>query len=563
MQFQKMEYVRPDRAALITQIQSLTEALTRAATYEDARNCFLESEKLFRHIDTMSELVNIRHCINTKDPYYNSETDFWNSLSPVLGAHKEQWENALLNSAFRPDFEAEYGELLFSDLILQKGIFSNMIADDLKEENALMREYERLQASAMIPFEGGKYTLSQMRPFKTDPDDQKRLSAWQAEGNWYKSHSEELDQIFDKLVHVRDRMGKKLGYDGYLPLGYKVRRRNCYTKETVAAYRNAVIQYVVPLAASILKQQANRTGVKYPMSFADLALEYRDGNPLPLYDTQGILKTTAKFFHSLSPEAGSFFQMMLDNGLMDVISRDGKASGGYCASFPEYEVPFIFTNFNGTQEDVQIITHESGHAFEVYTNRKRVPYRMIWPTGEACEVNSVGMEFFGELFADAYFGSDAQKYRSSHLAQTVAHIPYGAAIDHFQHIAYERPDLTPAQRHEVWKELLDNYMPWLSLGGGIPFYGEGMGWQAQRHIFIGPLYYIDYSLAETVGLEFWSLIRKDPQDAWERYMTYTALGGSDTFLGLLERARLSSPFDAKHLQNLCELIQQSIHSAKG
>ena len=558
MQFNQMEYVRQDAQALAGEIQALIRELERAADYPAARETFLKCEKLFRHMDTLSELVNIRHCMDTGDAFYCAETDFWSAASPMLRKYRQQWADALAGSPFRAGFAAEYGELMFRNALIEKGAFSPEITDDLKLENELMRKYESLQAGALISFEDGRRTLSQMQRFKTDPDDERRLRAWKAEGAWYRSHTRELDGIFDELVRVRDRMGRALGYDGYLPLGYRVRCRNCYAKEDVEAYREAVVRWIVPAAEAVCKKQAERLHVPYPMSFPSLALEYRDGNARPIHDAQGLLETTARLYESLSPEAGRFFRMMLDRGLLDVESRAGKASGGYCASFPEYGVPFIFTNFNGTQDDVKIITHESGHALEVYTNRNRTPYAMLWPTGEACEVNSVGMEFFGERFAEEYFGGDARKYRDSHLAQTITHIPYGAAIDHFQHVVYEQPGLTPAQRHQVWRELLGKYMPWLSLEGGIPFYGDAMGWQAQRHIFIGPLYYIDYSLAETVGLELWSLIRKDPRDAWERYMAYTVRGGSGTFLDLLEKAGLSSPFDEAHLKRLSEELLQAV-----
>lgn len=555
MHFEQMEYQRPDLDAITAQIDALIYRLDEAEHYQAAKCVFLESEKLFRQIDTLSELVNIRHCINTRDMFYNEETAFWSKASPVIGDKRQCWENALIHSKFRKEFAAEYGELMFQNIILSRGTFSEAILDDLITENNLMRKYESLQAGARVEFQGKTFTLSEMQVYKSSPDDAVRLAAWKAEGAWYHAHHGEIDEIFDGLVHARDSMGKKLGFDSYLPLGYKVRGRNCYDRADVERYRNIVAKHIVPMAEDIYRRRAARIGVPYPVSFADSLLEYRDGNAQPIQDTNGILETTAKVFALLSADAGQFFQKMLNNGLMDVVSRENKATGGYCASFPAYEMPFIFSNFNGTQEDVKIITHEAGHAFEVYTNRKRTPYSMLWPTGEACEVNSIGMEFFAGQYAEQYFGKDAEKYRESHLAQIIIHIPYGVAIDHFQHIAYENPDLTAEQRHEVWKELLDLYMPWIRLDGQIPFYGNGMGWQAQRHPFVGPLYFIDYSLAETVALEFWSLIKKDPEDAWKRYMKYTEAGGSKTFLDLLYDAALSNPFDESHICRLCADIR--------
>ena len=217
-----------------------------------------------------------------------------------------------------------------------------------------------------------------------------------------------------------------------------------------------------------------------------------------------------------------------------------------------YEVPFIFANFNGTQHDVEVVTHEAGHAFAYWMNRKRVPVECAWPSLEGCEVHSMSMEFFGWRNAEGFFGGDAKKFLYSHLAGAITFIPYGTMVDHFQHIVYEHPELTPAQRHAEWKRLLGIYMPWIKLDGDIPFYADGEGWQRQIHIYQVPFYYIDYCLAQTVALEFWAMIQKDFKDAWKHYMDYTVQGGSCTFTELLTNAGLVTPFDEECLKGVCE-----------
>ena len=402
--------------------------------------------------------------------------------------------------------------------------------------------------------------MSQLSPFKNDPDDARRLAAWKAEGAWYKEHEAEFDGIYDKLVHLRDTMGKKLGYEGYTTLGYYRMGRNCYTKADVEKFRAAVVKYLVPLADSIYREQAKRLGKQYPMSFADNALMFRSGNPAPCGDADAILAQGKKFYEELSPETGVFFNTMLDNELLDVLSTPGKAAGGYCTSLWDYQVPFIFANFNGTQHDVEVVTHEAGHAFAAYTNRDRVPYSTVWPSMEGCEVHSMSMEFFAWPWAEGFFGKDTRKFLYSHLAGALTFIPYGTMVDHFQHIVYEKPDLTPAERHAAWKELLGIYMPWMKLDGEIPFYSEGEGWQRQKHIYESPFYYIDYCLAQTVSLQFWAMLQKDRANAWEHYMAYTRQGGSRVFTELLKNAGLDSPFEESCLRGVCETAKQWLDS---
>ena len=248
---------------------------------------------------------------------------------------------------------------------------------------------------------------------------------------------------------------------------------------------------------------------------------------------------------------------MREHQMMDVESKPGKASGGYCTAVYAMRSPFIFANFNGTAHDVEVITHEAGHAFAGYVNRDRIPADTQWPSLEGCEVHSMSMEFFAEPWAEGFFGEDARKFHFTHLADALKFIPYGTLVDHFQHEVYAHPEYTPEERHGIWRELLGIYMPWAALDD-VPFYGEGKGWQRQSHIYKRPFYYIDYCLAQTVALQFWLRIRKDTRAAFETYLQYTNLGGSMTFTELLDAAGLKSPFDESTMLEICEEAERFI-----
>ncbi|MDE6923081.1 MAG: M3 family oligoendopeptidase, partial [Oscillospiraceae bacterium] len=469
MKFSQMPYERPDLEGMKQTLSGLVERLKGAASYEEAKAVMMDRERELKHIDTMATLASVRHSIDTRDPFYDGEETFWNGAMPQLQEYMQAWTMAMLDSPFRKEFEAEYGDLMFINAEIQLKTFSPEIIPQLQQENDLTTEYEKLLASAQIPFEGKIYTLSQLTPFKTDADDARRLAAWKAEGQWYKDHQADLDRLYDQLTHLRDEMGKTLGCEGYTTLGYYRMTRNCYAKEDVEKFRAAVVKYLVPVADRIYREQAKRLGKQYPMSFADNALEFRSGNPRPQGSPDDILAQGKKFYDELSPETSEFFQTMLDNELLDVLSTEGKRSGGYCTSIPDYRVPFIFANFNGTQGDVEVVTHEAGHAFAAWMNRDRVPMEYVWPGMEACEVHSMSMEFMAWPWAEGFFGKDTRKFLYSHLSGALTFIPYGTMVDHFQHEVYANPDMTPAQRHAVWKELLGVYMPWVKLDGEIPF----------------------------------------------------------------------------------------------
>ncbi len=551
MKFSQMQYERPSFEKINSEAQEISRRFREADSFESAEKAFLAWDSMTAHVDTMMSLAYVRNTINTQDPFYEAEVEYIDEISPMVTQLQRNFTELLVRSAYRRPLSEKYGDLLFRNGEIFLKAFSEEIIPETQESNKLETAYQKLLASAQIEFDGKTCTLSQLTPYKKSADHDVRRRAWRAEAEFYSSVGEQLDSIFDQLVALRTAMGKKMGYDHFVPLGYLQMNRNCYTPEDIDAFRKAVVKYIVPIAEKLYQKQAKRTGLPYPFSFADAALQFCDGNPTPQGSPEDILAAGKELYHSLSPETGEFIDLMLKDELMDVLSKKGKAAGGYCTQLQDYHVPFIFANFNATADDVEVITHEAGHAFAFYCARNIVPSDYQSPTLEACEVHSMTMEFFGWRSSDAFFGKDAAKFRYSHLFGAVTFIPYGAMVDHFQHIIYENPAMTPQQRHEVWKELTAVYMPWIKLDGS-PFYGEGKGWQRQIHIYENPFYYIDYCLAQTVALEFWSVMQKSHEEAWERYMQFVRKAGTQTFKELVKTAGLASPFSEEALRTVAE-----------
>jgi len=560
MTFSQLEYKRVDMDALKAQFAELIKQLTEAKSFEEAEKAFLAEEELEGStIRTMRTIASIRRDIDTRDEFYDAEMTFYNKELPLLQPLRKAWTDAMLNSPFRPDFEKKYGSVSFINAEMEARNFVPELVTDMQQENALVAQYTKLIASAQIPFNGQVLTLSQLSPYKLGADDELRRAAWKAEGEWYNEHGQELDEIYDKLTKLRDGMGRKLGFDSYTPMGYNRMKRNCYTEKDVEAFRSGVRKYLVPLASKVYQAQAKRMGFEYPLTFADKDIAFRSGNPIPQGTSEDILKMGETFYSELSQISGEFWNHMRTHELMDVESKPGKAAGAYCTGIHTIRSPFIFANFNGTAADVEVVTHEAGHAFAGYVNRHRVPASTQWPSLEGCEVHSMSMEFFAEPWAEGFFGKDARKFLYTHLTGAIAFIPYGTMVDHFQHEVYAHPEYTPEQRHDIWRELLKVYMPWVRLGD-VPFYGEGKGWQRQSHIYKTPFYYIDYCLAQTISLQFWYLIRKDLKSAFDTYMAYTNLGGSMVFTDLLKEAGLTSPFQEDCLKSICQEAEAFIDS---
>ena len=558
MKFSEIRYERVDLADYEARAAALTERLRRAGSFDEVEQILREDHEMdARGIGTMRTLAQIRRDLDTRDAYYDGEVEHYNREMPKLRYLGKDWTEALLHSPFRGQLEERYGGVSLLNAEISNRTFKPELVEQLQKEGALKSQYTKLIASAQIPFDGKMLTLSQMAPYKLSTDDEVRRAAWRAEGKWFRDNGKELDRIYDELVQLRDDMGRRLGHNGFTALGYDRMERNCYLENDVEQFRIAVQNYVVPLCKRIYMDQAKRMGFEFPMSFADKDLAFRTGNPRPIGGGEELLAACDRFFAELSPETGDFWKQMREMELMDVQSRPGKAAGGYCTDIPAVKMPYIFANFNGTDTDAKMITHEAGHAFAAYLNRDRIMGAM--PGMEACEVHSMAMEAFADHRAELFYGQDAAKARYAHLAERLNLIAYGTMVDHFQHVVYEYPEFSPKERHMVWQELLGVYMPWIR-PDDIPFYGEGHAWQRQIHIYNMPFYYIDYCLAQAVALQFWSLIQEDQAAAWNTYLDYTRLGGTRVFTELLAEAGLRSPFDPECLKDVARKVKAYLDS---
>ena len=554
MKFSEMPYRRVEKAVL-DQISRLTERLTCASSAEEAEKIFMESEAISTEVQTMMNLCYIRSTIDTTDEFYAAEQEYNDELTPLLTEKSQEFSKALCASPFRGELEKKWGTLLFTNAELSMKGFAPELVPLLQEENALTSQYQKLYASAKIDFDGKVLTVAQLAPYKQSADRAVRKAAYEAEGSFFDANREQFDEIYDKLVKNRTAQAKKLGYENYLELGYIRLNRNCYGPADVARFRRQVVESMVPVVAEIKKAQAKRIGIA-DMKFYDDNFFYPDGNATPQGTPEELLAAGEKMYTEMSPETAEFAKLLFGNELFDVLAKPGKAPGGYCTSLPAYKVPFIFSNFNGTAGDVDVLTHEAGHAFADYVAARTIPILDLRsPTMEGCETHSMSMEFFTAPWHRLFFKEQTEKYEVSHAEDALIFIPYGSMVDHFQELMYTHPEMTPEERNETWLKLERQYRPYLDFED-LPFYSRGAGWQRQLHIYQYPFYYVDYCLAQSMALQFWMESVKDWNAAWKKYLKFVGMGGTRTFVDLIRESGLLSPLDDGSIAKIVEPVSK-------
>ncbi len=553
MKFTEYPYARPDMDALAAEFRSLVQTFTVASSFAAQDEVMAQINRLRIQLSTLGMVAHVRHTINTNDEFYNAEQDFWDQTSPRIDGLVNEYYHAITSSPYRTQLEQKWGEQLFRIAEMTLKTFSPEVLSDLQEENTLVSEYAKLMSSAQILFDGEERNLPQLIPYTISPDREVRRHASEAKWAFFRKHADELDEIYDRLVLVRTRIAKKLGYDNFTELGYARMGRTDYNSEMVAKFRDQVKELIVPVVTKLRERQARRIGVD-TLRYYDEGFGFATGNPKPQGDSDWIVQRGEQMYRELSSETDEFFTFMQKNELMDLVAKKGKRGGGYCEVFAEYEAPFIFSNFNGTLDDVTTLTHEAGHAFQVYLSRFGVPEYSGFPTLEACEIHSMSMELFTWPWMELFFEHETEKFKFMHLSDALLLIPYVVSVDEFQHFVYAHPEATPQERKQAWREIERKYLPHRNYEGN-EFLENGGFWQQQLHIYHYPFYFIDYSLAQICAFQFWKRSNEDKEKAWADYLHLCKLGGSLSFTELVKEANLISPFETGCVQSVIGEIE--------
>ncbi|SEN32811.1 oligoendopeptidase, M3 family [Mesobacillus persicus] len=558
MKFEEYTYNRPDFNQLTADFEKALEGFKTSDSAEEQNEAMREINRLRNGVDTMFNICYIRHSINTNDEFYKEEQDYLDELAPNVEGLVTKYYEALLKSPYRNELEDRWGKQLFALAEAQLKTFKPDIVPLLQKENKLSTDYTKLVASAKIHFEGEERTLAQMEPFTESKDRDMRKRASEARFAFFAEYEAEFDSIYDQLVKVRTEIAHKLGYSNFVELAYYRMFRTDYDAEMVANFRKQVEDYIVPIASKLKKRQQERIGVDR-LTYYDEPFNFQTGNPVPQGNPEWIIENGRQMYNELSPETGEFFSYMVDNHLMDLEAKTGKAGGGYCTFIEDYKSPFIFSNFNGTSGDIDVLTHEAGHAFQVYSSRHFDIPEYYWPTYEACEIHSMSMEFFTWPWMELFFKEESDKYKFAHLSDALLFLPYGVSVDEFQHWVYEHPEATPIERKQQWREIEKKYLPHKDYDGNSYLEAGGF-WQRQGHIYNSPFYYIDYTLAQICAFQFWKRSREDRKDAWEDYIRLCKLGGSKPFTELVKEANLISPFEDGCVQSVVGEIEAWLNS---
>lgn len=555
--FSDLQYQRVDFKRVKNQIKDYQTAFKKAKTYAEFKDLYQEFEKITSQIATMTSIASIRNTMDKTDSFYEEEMKYINEKSAGIQLSSLSLIKTLLKSPFRKDFDQEYGKFLTKKIEDFIKLINPLTVLDNIQESKLTQQYSKDIALCETEFEGEKCNFYGLLKYMENTDRQIRKKAFEAWANMYESVANKLDDTYDKLVKLRVKKAKKLGFKNYIDYIYLERGRYDYTAKDIEIFRNNVRDIIVPICLELYEKQRQRLKVE-TLHFYDEKLVFLEGNATPIGNKDELVAKALKMYDEMSQQTSEFFRFMNDHELFDLETRAGKHLGGYCTFLPEYKAPFIFSNFNGTSADVDVLTHEAGHAFQIYlASRFQKTMLAMSSTSEINEIHSMAMEHFSYDWMKLFFKENVNKYLYAHLSNSLMTIPYMVAVDEFQHKVFENPAMSAKERRKTWKEIEKIYLPWRSYDGN-KFLEEGGFWMQKQHIFLYPFYYVDYALAQMSSFELYLRSKENKKQAWDDYVSLCQKGGSMGYFDLLKSAKLNNPFDKEKMQETTDKIKAII-----
>lgn len=559
--FSTLEYKRPDFQEFAAFAKKTRERIEGAGSYAEIKEALLSFDGKKKDFSTDVTIASIRHTLDTRDKFYEGENEYIEETFPTIMPCLLAVDEALMNSPFRADFEKEYGRQYLAQKELEKKAFCEANIPLMQREAKLASEYEKMMATAEISFDGKVLNLFGVQKYFEHEDREVRKGAVRAYSDFYHKNEQRLEEIWEELLSIRNEMGRNLGYEDYIPVGYMKQGRTDYGQKEVESFREQVRTVIVPICERLYEAQAKRLGVE-KLAFYDEKRIFPDGNAVPAGDDDFMVREAAKMYHEMSPETGEFIDFMIQHELMDLKNKPGKAATGYMTDLQRYQAPFVFSCFNQTIGDMGVLTHELGHAFAGFMAMRSQPLSDYYSEStDIAEIHSMSMEQFAYPYAERFFGDGAEKFLFAHLQEAVTFVPFGVAVDEFQHICYANPDLTPRERTLAWKKLEAKYMPWRTYEPD-DFFDRGGWWYHKLHIFLYPFYYINYTLTTMGAMEFKKKEREDHESAWKDYLNLCKCGGSMSYLETLRYAGVSNPFEAGSVEKAISVAKDELMDSR-
>jgi len=531
---------------------------------DDLRQWFLNRSELESYLSENFAWRYIRQTCDTANTgLINALQFFITEIQPKLAEYGNELDKKIVENSFLGELTDKGFDITLRGMKSAIELFREENIPVITEMQTEERKYGAVAGAMTVTLDGEEMTLQKAADRLQSTDRTIREEAWRAiSGRRYEDH-EKLDELLNKLVSLRDLVGRNAGFANYRDYMFAAMGRFDYTPQDCFDFHTSVKEAVVPLLDTMANNRKEALNVDSLRPW-DTKVDPKGLAPLvPFENGEDLLDKTIRCFSRLDPFLGDCLRIMKTMKHLDLESRKGKAPGGYNYPLDEIGVPFIFMNATSNLRDMITLLHEGGHAVHSLVTRDLALNSFKHTPSEVAELASMSMELITMDFWDEFFTNedDLKRAKIQHLESIIETLPWVATVDKFQHWMYENPEHTADQRTETWvkiySEFTDHVMDW----SGLEQFREYL-WQRQLHIYEVPFYYIEYGIAQLGAIGVWKNYRENPQAGLKGYLDALKLGYTAPITEIYKAANIPFDFSQKNITELMNFVRAELEKLK-
>lgn len=499
-------------------------------------------------------------CDTTNEEIKNNFNFFVSELQPAMAPYSNQLDTKALEDPFLNELKDKEGfDIVIKLLEKDKSIYREENIPIFSEIEQTAHQFGTISGAMTVTVDDKEITMQQASDYLLQTDRSKREEVWKKINERRYQEKETLDNLFTTLIGLRHTAALNAGFKNFRDYMFTAMGRFDYTPADCYAFHEAIKTEVVPILNTLAedRKKALKLDALKPW---DLSVNYFGDTPLkPFKDVDDLTDKTIECFAKLDTYTAQCITTMKKIRHLDLMSRKGKAPGGYNYPLDETGVPFIFMNATQSLRDLVTMVHEGGHALHSFLTADLELNVFKHPTSEVAELASMSMELMSMEHWDIFFSDpkDLARAKREHLESVLQTMPWVATIDLFQHSIYQKPTHTLAEREEIWKESFYPFSNNTTDWSGLEKYRVN-AWQKQLHLFEVPFYYIEYGMAQLGAIAVWRNYKKDPAKGYELYKKALALGYKKSIPEVYKAAGIKFDFSKEYIKELMDFVKDEL-----
>lgn len=536
--FSDITYSRPDINALINVTKELTEVvLANSISYDEQLTRIKEFDKSVENLLTMRTLSSIHLARDSSVEFWNEENSYITTNMSSFSLELEKLLVACARSSHAQRFEDEF----FGDGFIEEYADGTTLTEELisliKDEAELVSQYNALSTeSVVINYNGTEDTVNNILAYyenKYGKSSSEYTSISTVVMKLYQETYNSLSKnILIELVKIRRLIADADGQKNYIH--YKLKSDD-YTPEQISSFISGISAYVLPVYIQL-----------YSYVFYYYFLE----NQAPEVSFDQVINNVGSTVKDIDEGYYEIYSYMLQHKLFDIDKvADNRQVGAFTSYLNKYNAPFIFISGNENIDDYSTLLHEFGHFIDMYKNDGDLSVIDI------AEIFSQALELLSLPTLSKYIGEEYKTYLTySALKDSLEALVYQGFYARIEEGMYklEFNQINESSINEIVIDAAEEFM----INTSAVYKIEHV---LIPHFLQSPIYVHSYCTSVIPALEIYFMEKENIGSGFDAYERMVERGGEEiSFLELLERADLTSPFENGHLKDIADKIHYEV-----